>query len=207
MLRPPRLHIPGGCYHVMLRGNHREPLFGSVADRLVLNDIVVDVLGCLDTRIHALCWMSNHLHALLQITNCPLGSVMQRIRYKAPIVTSYVKPGTLDSVFLARKLTHITCDMQLGVDIEGLRHRRPDAPALADLYDRLGFGPLLRRSSQHETSCSLMSFNNEATAFQSDTFNDVLAFYRMQRRTPVSAIPRANPSMRLRLAYNSRRRN
>jgi len=62
-----------------LRGNHREPLFGSVADRLVLNDIVVDVLGRFDTRIHAFCWMSNHLHALLQITNCPLGSVMPRI--------------------------------------------------------------------------------------------------------------------------------
>jgi len=53
-----------------------------------------------------------------------------------------------DSVFLARKLTHITCDMQLGVDIEGLRRRHPDAPALTDLYDRLGFGPLLRRQSE-----------------------------------------------------------
>ena len=53
-----------------------------------------------------------------------------------------------ESVFLARKLTHITCDMQLGVDIEGLRRRRPDAPALADLYDRLGFGPFLRRQGE-----------------------------------------------------------
>jgi DNA polymerase-1 len=53
-----------------------------------------------------------------------------------------------ESVFLARKLTHITCDMQLGVDVEGLRRRRPDAPALEDLYDRLGFGPFLRRQSQ-----------------------------------------------------------
>jgi 5'-3' exonuclease len=53
-----------------------------------------------------------------------------------------------DSVFLARKLTHITCDMQLGVDIEGLRRRLPDAPALGALYDRLGFGPFLRRQSE-----------------------------------------------------------
>ena len=79
MPRPPRLHIPGGCYHVMLRGNHREPLFGSVADRQVLNDILVDVLTRFDTRLHAFCWMSNHLHALLQIANDPLGSAMQRI--------------------------------------------------------------------------------------------------------------------------------
>jgi len=32
--------------------------------------------------------------------------------------------------------------------VEGLRRRRPDAPALADLYDRLGFGPFLRRQSE-----------------------------------------------------------
>jgi DNA polymerase-1 len=53
-----------------------------------------------------------------------------------------------DSVFLARRLTRITCDMQLSVDIEGLRRRLPDAPALAELYDRLGFGPFLRRQSE-----------------------------------------------------------
>jgi 5'-3' exonuclease len=53
-----------------------------------------------------------------------------------------------ESVFLARRLTHITCDMQLGVDVEGLRRRRPDAPALTDLYDRLGFGPFLRRQGE-----------------------------------------------------------
>jgi 5'-3' exonuclease len=53
-----------------------------------------------------------------------------------------------DSVYLARKLTQITCDMQLGVDIEGLRRRLPDALALGALYDRLGFGPFLRRQSE-----------------------------------------------------------
>jgi DNA polymerase I len=53
-----------------------------------------------------------------------------------------------ESVFLARKLTRITCDLKLGVEAEGLRRRRPDAPALADLYDRLGFGPFLRRQGE-----------------------------------------------------------
>jgi 5'-3' exonuclease len=53
-----------------------------------------------------------------------------------------------EAVFLSRKLTHITCNMQLGVDVEDLRRRRPDAPALTDLYDRLGFGPFLRRQSE-----------------------------------------------------------
>ena len=50
-----------------------------------------------------------------------------------------------ESVFLARKLTHITCDMNLGVEMEGLRRRVPERDGLTDFYDRLGFGPLLRR--------------------------------------------------------------
>ncbi len=79
MPRPPRLHVPGGCYHVILRGNHLEPLFGSRQDRQVLNGIVSDVLDRFGSRIHAFCWMSNHLHALIQISDQPLGKIMQRI--------------------------------------------------------------------------------------------------------------------------------
>jgi putative transposase len=79
MPRPARLHVPGGYYHVILRGNHREALFGHTRDRHALNDIVADVVRRFEVRIHAFCWMSNHLHALLQIADRPLGQVMQRI--------------------------------------------------------------------------------------------------------------------------------
>jgi 5'-3' exonuclease len=60
-----------------------------------------------------------------------------------------------ESVYLARKLTKITCDMQLGVGIEELRRRLPDASALADLYDRLGFGPFLRRQGERLACLSI----------------------------------------------------
>ncbi len=51
-----------------------------------------------------------------------------------------------ESVYLARQLTRITCDMDLGVaGAEGLRRRSPDLGALGALYDQLGFGPFLRR--------------------------------------------------------------
>ena len=79
MPRLPRLNVPGGCYHVILRGNHREPLFGSPGDRRVLNEIVEDAIDRCGARIHAFCWMTNHLHALMQISDRPLGSVVQRI--------------------------------------------------------------------------------------------------------------------------------
>lgn len=79
MPRPSRLHVSGGHYHVILRGNHREPLFGTVADRTVLDRIVADVVDLCDVRLHAFCWMNNHLHALLQIADRPLGEIVQRI--------------------------------------------------------------------------------------------------------------------------------
>jgi putative transposase len=79
MPRLPRLHVPGGCYHVMLRGNHREPLFTTPADRDALNDIVADVIKRFGARVHCFCWMSNHIHLLIQIADRPLGNIMQRI--------------------------------------------------------------------------------------------------------------------------------
>jgi DNA polymerase I len=53
-----------------------------------------------------------------------------------------------ESVFIARRLTRIVCDMPLGVGAADLRPRAPDLAALASLYDRLGFGPLLRRQGE-----------------------------------------------------------
>ena len=50
-----------------------------------------------------------------------------------------------ESAYLARRLTRITCDLELGVGVEGLRRRAPDVAALGGLYDHLGFGPFLRR--------------------------------------------------------------
>jgi DNA polymerase I len=53
-----------------------------------------------------------------------------------------------ESVFLARRLTRIVCDMPLGVSAPDLRPRTPDLASLGALYDRLGFGPLLRRQGE-----------------------------------------------------------
>ena len=79
MPRLPRLHVPGGCYHVILRGNHREALFGCDEDRLVLNEILAEALTKQQARVHVFCWMTNHLHALIQIADSPLGTLMHQV--------------------------------------------------------------------------------------------------------------------------------
>ncbi len=53
-----------------------------------------------------------------------------------------------ETVYLARRLTRIVCDMPLAVAPEDLRPRAPDLEALGSLYDRLGFGSLLRRQGE-----------------------------------------------------------
>jgi 5'-3' exonuclease len=53
-----------------------------------------------------------------------------------------------ESVLLARRLTRIVCDMPLGVSAADLRPKTPDLASLGALYDRLGFGPLLRRQGE-----------------------------------------------------------
>lgn len=79
MPRPPRLHVPGGVYHVILRGNHREPIFDQPADRDMLDALVAETLGRYGARAHAYCWMSNHLHLALQVADAPLGPIVRRI--------------------------------------------------------------------------------------------------------------------------------
>jgi REP element-mobilizing transposase RayT len=74
-----RLHVPGGFYHVTLRGNHRQPIFFTEADRDLLDDVVADAIERQAARVHAYCWMTNHLHMLVQISDAPLGQLMLRI--------------------------------------------------------------------------------------------------------------------------------
>jgi REP element-mobilizing transposase RayT len=83
MPRPPRLHVPGGFYHVTLRGNHQEALFASPQDRSILNGFVAEAIEKYQARIHAFCWMTNHLHAFIQIGEVKLGKVVGRfaVRY------------------------------------------------------------------------------------------------------------------------------
>lgn len=79
MPRPPRLHVIGGFYDVILRGVHRKALFGSEADRRRLDDLVPEALVDQGARLHACCWMTNHLRALTQIGIVPSGKLMHQI--------------------------------------------------------------------------------------------------------------------------------
>jgi len=76
MGRPIRVHVDGGIYHVIMRGNAREPIFFDGNDRQQLNQIIADGLERYDCRLHAFCWMTNHIHAAIQVSDQPLSGFM-----------------------------------------------------------------------------------------------------------------------------------
>jgi putative transposase len=61
-------------YHVTLRGNHRQNIFFEPADRYRLSELFAAVLERFSARLHAYCYMSNHIHALIQVVTCLLAN-------------------------------------------------------------------------------------------------------------------------------------
>jgi len=80
MARKPRIHYPGAMYHVTLRGNNQQNIFFCHSDRSLWESILITALGRYEARIHAYCWMSNHVHMIVQVAQEPLAST---IRYAA----------------------------------------------------------------------------------------------------------------------------
>jgi putative transposase len=77
MPRPRRIHVPGGLYHAVLRGNHRQAIFGcGDGDYRYFEAILARALERYDASLLAYCWMSNHVHLAVQVADAPLGAVM-----------------------------------------------------------------------------------------------------------------------------------
>lgn len=89
MARPPRLHVPGAIYHVTLRGNHRQAIFFAPADRTRMSELIAQVMERFGARLHAYCYMTNHVHAVIQVGDVPLGRLMMRIAGQYARVTQW----------------------------------------------------------------------------------------------------------------------
>jgi REP element-mobilizing transposase RayT len=82
MARKPRIHIPGGVYHVMLRGNGGEDIFFSDEDYSRLYLLLQAGARRFRYRAHAFCCMTNHLHLVLQVSDIPLSQAMQNLSFR-----------------------------------------------------------------------------------------------------------------------------
>lgn len=65
MARKLRVQYPGAVYHVMNRGDRREPIFKDDKDRQVFLQTLGEVCAKTGWRVHAWCLMPNHFHLVL----------------------------------------------------------------------------------------------------------------------------------------------
>jgi putative transposase len=79
MARKPRILFPGAVYHVILRGNAGQPIFFNERDLYRLYLILQYVVEKFDCRIQAFCFMTNHLHLIVQTGDVSLSRIMQNL--------------------------------------------------------------------------------------------------------------------------------
>jgi REP element-mobilizing transposase RayT len=82
MARKPRIHVPHGVYHVMLRGNNKQKIFFNNADFCRLSLLLQEATIRFECRIHAFCFMNNHIHLALQVGEIPLSKIMQNVGFR-----------------------------------------------------------------------------------------------------------------------------
>jgi len=75
--RKPRLHVAGGLYHVILRGNGRRAIFFDAEDRERWESLLADGLCRYGHRVHAYCWMTNHIHMAVQCRTEPVSKLIR----------------------------------------------------------------------------------------------------------------------------------
>ena len=77
MARKLRVQYPGAIYHIMNRGDRREPIFKDDADRQRFLETFGE--GCAKTgwQVHAYCLMANHFHLVVETPQANLVAGMK----------------------------------------------------------------------------------------------------------------------------------
>jgi putative transposase len=82
MARKPRIHLPGGLYHVILRGNGGQPVFLTDRDRYRFYLLLQEGTYRFSYRVHAFCLMTNHIHIALQAGDIPLSRGLHNLSFR-----------------------------------------------------------------------------------------------------------------------------
>ncbi|MBU6400048.1 MAG: transposase [Verrucomicrobia bacterium] len=78
MPRKLRMEFEGAVYHVMNRGDRREPIFRDDADRRRFLDTLGQACLKTDWQIHAFCLMDNHFHVVVET---PKGNLVAGMKW------------------------------------------------------------------------------------------------------------------------------
>ena len=77
MARKLRVQYPGAIYHVMNRGDRREPIFKDDQDRQRFLETLTEACARTGWQIHAYCLMPNHFHLVVETPQANLVAGMK----------------------------------------------------------------------------------------------------------------------------------
>ncbi len=97
MARKPRVQFAGALYHVICRGNQRQTIFRTDADRKYYLERLEQYRQRYGFKVYAYVLMSNHVHMLIEAGRVPLSRIMQgvQLRYTSYFNKKYKKVGHL----------------------------------------------------------------------------------------------------------------
>ena len=98
MSRLGRYFLPGLPFHVIQRGNNRQPIFFAPEDYRLYLAWLGDAAAALKVKVHAYVLMTNHVHLLLTpATESGIPRLMQRLGrlYVGHVNKTYGRTGTL----------------------------------------------------------------------------------------------------------------
>jgi len=95
MARPLRLESPGNLYHITVRGDRKERIFESDADRVSLLQLINEAADLHHWHLLAYCLMDNHYHLEVETPIAGLAEGMRRIdgAYTQRYNTRYQRVG------------------------------------------------------------------------------------------------------------------
>jgi len=79
MARPLRVQYEGAFYHVMNRGNVRQPIFRSSEHYKVFINLLVESIVLWEIKIHSFSLLPNHYHLLIETPRANLSRAMRHI--------------------------------------------------------------------------------------------------------------------------------
>ncbi len=101
MARKLRIEFPGGLYHVTSRGDRKEDIYLSDADREIFLSILSVACERFQWHCHSYCLMGNHYHLLIET---PLGNLAKGMHYINSVYTQKFNKshGCVGHVFQGR---------------------------------------------------------------------------------------------------------
>jgi REP element-mobilizing transposase RayT len=76
------VHYPGAISHFIARGNDRQEIFRDDRDRKSFERFLKDGVQRFNHRIHVFCWMTNHVHMAVQVSDVPLAKIAHNLLFR-----------------------------------------------------------------------------------------------------------------------------